>query len=113
MVPAGAVCRTRPGRGPGTPYFADASPQMKQAVDAFDSGSDTAAGLEVILREARARDTLTLWHLLSRVEPADRQRVFDRIVVFQPPPPDVSVAQILALDPDALRRWREELAWTW
>jgi len=67
----------------------------------------------VILREARIRDTLTLWHLLSRVEAPDRVRVFERIAAFEPPPARVSREQILALNADALREWREELAWKW
>jgi hypothetical protein len=113
LVPAGAICRTRPGDGPGTPYFEDAPPALRRAVDDFDSGAGASEALDVILREARVRDTLTLWHLLSRVGAADRVRVYDRIAQFEPPPARVSRDQILALDADALRTWREELAWKW
>jgi predicted anti-sigma-YlaC factor YlaD len=113
LVPAGAMCRTKPGRGPGTSYFNDASAALKQAVDDFDGDNDRSRALNVILAEARVRDTLTLWHLLSRVDASDRVRVFERIVQFEPPPAIVSREQILALEPDALRRWREELAWKW
>lgn len=113
LVPAGAICRTRPGAGPGTPYFEDAPAGLKQAVDDFDEGTRPAQALAVILREARARDTLTLWHLLSRVGESDKARVYDRIAAFVPPPAGVSRSQILALDADALREWREELAWKW
>ena len=113
LVPAGAICRTRPGAGPGTPYFEDASAALKEAVDDFDEGRRGAQTLTVIIREARARDTLTLWHLLSRVDESDRVHVYDRIAAFEPPPAGVSRSQILALDADALREWREELAWTW
>lgn len=113
LVPAGAICRTRPGAGPGTPYFDDAPAALKQAVDDFDEGTQRAQGLAVIIRDARARDTLTLWHLLSRVDESDRVRVYDRIAAFAPPPAGVSRSQILALDADALREWREELAWQW
>jgi len=113
LVPAGAICRTRPGAGPGTPYFEDAPAALKQAVDHFDEGTERAQALAVIIREARARDTLTLWHLLSRVSEPDRARVYDRIAAFEPPPAGISRSQILALDADALREWREELAWKW
>jgi len=113
LVPAGAICRTTPGAGPGTPYFDDASAALKRAVDDFDGGRRRAEALEVVIREARVRDTLTLWHLLSRVDAADRVRVYDRIAAFEPPPARVSREQILALDADALRKWREELAWKW
>jgi predicted anti-sigma-YlaC factor YlaD len=113
LVPAGAICRTRPGAGPGTPYFEDASAALKQAVDDFDEGTRRAQALAVVIREARARDTLTLWHLLSRVDESDRVRVYDRIAAVEPPPAGVSRGQLLALDADALREWREELAWKW
>jgi predicted anti-sigma-YlaC factor YlaD len=113
LVPAGAICRTKPGAGPGTPYFEDASNALKGAVDDFDTGADAGRALDVILNEARLRDTLTLWHLLSRVNTADRVRVYERIAAFVPPPAPLSRDQILALDADALRKWREELAWKW
>ena len=113
LVPAGAMCRTKPGRGPGTPYFDDASAALKQAVNDFDGVKDRSRALDVILDAARVRDTLTLWHLLSEVDASDRVRVFERIARFEPPPAPFSREQILALEPDALRRWREELAWKW
>jgi Putative zinc-finger len=113
LVPAGAMCRTRPGSGPGTPYFEDASAAFTQAVDDFDAGTNRSQALDVIVREARVRDTLTLWHLLSRVDMSDRARVYERIAEFEPPPAGVTRDRILALDADALRRWREELAWKW
>ncbi|MGH9242426.1 MAG: zf-HC2 domain-containing protein [Vicinamibacterales bacterium] len=113
LVPAGAICRTRPGAGPGTPYFEDAPAALKEAVDDFDEGTRRTEALAVIIREARARDTLTLWHLLSRVGESDRVRVYDGIAAFEPPPAAATRSQILALDADALREWREELAWKW
>ena len=113
LVPAGAICRTRPGAGPGTPYFEDAPAALKQAVDDFDRGARRAQTLDIIIRESRIRDTLTLWHLLSRVDEADRVRVYDRMAAFEPPPAGITRSRILALDADALREWREELAWKW
>jgi hypothetical protein len=113
LVPAGATCRTRPGIGPGTPYFEDAPGVLVQALDVLDSQSGSVEALNVVLAESRARDTLTLWHLLSRVDPRDRFRVYERMAALSPPPDDVSREQLLALDPESLTRWREELAWTW
>jgi hypothetical protein len=113
LVPAGASCRTRPKAGLGIPYFDDAPEMLKQALNAFafEKGGDNALG--AILSASRKRDTLTLWHLLSRVEPADRGRVFDRIAALTPIPAGVSRELAIELDPETLTRWREELAWTW
>jgi hypothetical protein len=113
LVPAGAMCRMHTGTGPGTPYFEDASAALKRAVDDFDNGKDPSLALDTVISESRIRDTLTLWHLLSRVDMAERQRVYERIAQFEPPPSPVSRDRILGLDSDALRRWREELAWKW
>jgi len=112
-VPAGASCRTRPHSGPGIPYFDDAPESVKQALETFVSEKAGDDALGMILAEARVRDTLTLWHLLSRVDPGDRARVYDRIAALTPVPAGVSREQALKLDPETLNRWKEELAWTW
>lgn len=112
LVPGGASCRIYPGRGPGTPTFDDASPDFIAAVNAFDQSGQRGA-LNLILDRARTRDTLTLWHMLSRVNAADRIGVYERLVALAPPPASVSRHQVLALDADTLTRWREELAWIW
>ena len=112
LVPAGASCRTRPKVGPGTPYFDDAPQNLQGALAKFDLVGGQAA-LAAILDEARVRDTLTLWHLLSRVEPEDRRRVFDRMTALVPLPNGVSREAALQLDPATLKHWREELAWKW
>jgi hypothetical protein len=59
------------------------------------------------------RDTLTLWHLLFRVDTSERARVYDRIAALTPIPVGLSREKALALDPETMTRWREELAWTW
>jgi hypothetical protein len=105
LVPAGALCRLRPGKGPDLPYFEDAAPGFARAVD--------DGALDAMLGEARVRDTLTLWHLLSRVAPDNRARVYDRIGALTPIPAAISRERALALDPETLNRLKEELAWKW
>ena len=113
LVPAGADCRTRSKTGPGTPYFADASEALQQALSTLDFGGGGENALDAVIREARVRDTLTLWHLLSRVDGIERVRVFDRMVQLAPLPGSVSRDKVLQLDAAALKAWREELAWKW
>lgn len=105
LVPAGAMCTTRPGVGPSIPYFEDASPEFQAAL--------ATGALETILAQARVRDTLSLWHLISRVPEIDRLRVLDRITTLTPLPVGVTREKVLQLDGPTLKRWREELAWTW
>jgi len=113
LVPAGANCRTKSGAGPGTPYFSDASDALQEALAAFDFENGGSESLRVVRAESRVRDTLTLWHLLSRVDPEERVRVFDRMVELMPLPDGVSREKVLDLDKDTLQRWRQELAWKW
>jgi hypothetical protein len=113
LVPAGAVCLTRRGTGPGTPCFEDATAALQGALQEFDFAKTGADALETVLKESRARDTLTLWHLLSRVDGNARVKVFDRLVALTPLPAGISRDKALQLDSDTLTKWKEELAWTW
>ncbi len=97
FIPAGAACRTRPGHGPGTPWFLDASPEFKKATAEFDLDGSRQA-LAAALASARKRDALTLWHLLQRVPSAERGDVFDRLAELVTVPPDVSRAAVLRGD---------------
>jgi len=116
MVPAGAACQTRPGVGPGTPYFEDAAPEFRQSLTKVDFESEFAAktsALDVMFSHMRPRDTITLWHLLPRVDGVDRVRVFDKIASYAPPPTGVTREGILNLDPHMLDLWRDELEPSW
>ena len=77
FIPAGAVCRTEPRRGPGLPCYEDAPAAFRTAVAAFDA-SRGREGLDALLAGARPRDALTLWHLLVRTSGPDRERVARR-----------------------------------
>ena len=109
FIPAGASCVTRPRLGPGTPYYEDTSPAFRAAVTAIDLGQSSdrerTAALDLVLAESRPRDVLTLWHLLARVQGADRDRVFDRLAGFVPPPAGVGRDAIRRLDKAALDAW--------
>jgi hypothetical protein len=75
FIPAGAKCRTRIGRGPGTPYREDAAPRFIAALDHFDTNDDEQS-LDAVIKTARQDDALTLWHLLSRTSGEQRAKVF-------------------------------------
>jgi len=161
FVPSGAMCPTRPGVGPGTPYYADASEDFRAALASLDfelngvaggvpvgikggvpggvaggvpggvaggiaggveggvSGGvpggiegvkqRRAAALGTLLSEARRRDALTLWHLLSRTRGAERERVFERMAELVPPPKSVTREGILSGNRRMLDAWWNEL----
>jgi hypothetical protein len=113
MVPAGASCLTRRKIGPGMPVFDDATEPLKKGVQSFDFDQGGNGSVEAILNEARVRDTLTLWHLLSRVDSSERSRVYNRMIALVPLPAGLSADKILRLDREELDRWNRELAWKW
>lgn len=109
FIPAGAVCATQPKIGPGTPHFDDAPASLRDELAKFDFASGPAeqknAELAQILKEARPRDALTVWHLLSRVDAPQRGPVYDKLAALVPPPAGVTRDGILQLDRNMLDLW--------
>jgi hypothetical protein len=114
FIPAGAMCPTRRKVGPGTPYFEDASEAFRAALADFEFAAESqdsrATSLANILSQARARDGLTLWHLLSRTDSAERAEVYDRFAALVPPPAGVTRDGILHLDQSMLDLWWNALS---
>ena len=112
FVPRGAMCLSRPGVGPGTPYYEDASPRLQRALEEIDFGGDPAAraeALDTVMAESRRRDAFSLWHLLTRALPDERQRVYGRLADLVPPPEGVTADGILSGDHEMLDAWWDEL----
>jgi hypothetical protein len=112
-VPAGSAARMRPGAGPGTPFPEGSSPAFRRALEALDFGPFRAAALDTVLREARGRATVTLWHLIPRVPAAERARVAARLAELAPPPGGVTPDRAARLDSHALDAWARALEPGW
>ena len=95
------MCITRPGKGPGVPYYEDAPPTLRQAVGTFDTTADLST-LPIILGDARARDAVTVWHLLRRVPVQDRSTVYDRLAQLIEVPGNITRDQVVAGDQGAV-----------
>jgi len=98
IVPLGFAARTRPGVGPGVPFAADAREVLRLALEAYDFGNGGAAALRSALSAARPEDAVSLWHLLSRVEPALRGAVYERLAALVPPPAGVTRDGVVRLE---------------
>ncbi len=114
FIPEGAMCATRPGVGPGTPYFADAALAFQAALEELDFGPPAreaaparpkSGALDTLLTNARPRDALTLWHLLARLDQPERAVVYDRLAAFVPPPNGVTRQGILSGDKHMRDLW--------
>ncbi|RPJ60007.1 MAG: hypothetical protein EHM23_11965 [Acidobacteria bacterium] len=113
LVPAGASCVSRPGSGPGTPYFTDASADFQTALNEIDLGFSLDAALGELLRKSRVRDTLSLWHLLPRLSAERRELVWERLNELLPAPEGVTREGILGLNQPMLDRWKDDLEQFW
>ena len=114
FIPAGARCATRPGMGPGTPCFTDASNAFKNALALLDVAPDDPARGEritTVLAEARREDAFTLWHMVARSSGADRETVVARLAELVPPPAGVTRDGVLAGDREMLDRWWDALGY--
>lgn len=117
FVPNQFLARTRSGFGPGTPFREDSSPELQAALDRIDFGPDDrerSGQVAIVLKEANARDAVTLWHLLSRIDSQSRSVVYERLASIVPPPSGVTRTGIVSLDSGMLRLWGEaipELFW--
>jgi hypothetical protein len=116
VVPAGAFCRTRPGGGVGTPYFDDSSESLQAALNYVDFGKDEverARQLDIVLQEARPRDTLTLWYLVPRLRESLRAVTVDRMATLVPLPQAATRKGVITLNADMMDAWKSELERVW
>jgi hypothetical protein len=109
FIPTGAVCPTHRNVGPGTPYMESASESFRAALAQLDFDSLTpesrAAALQTILSQSRKEDALSLWHLLSRTQGPEREKIFKRFAALVPPPEGVTREGVLRLDRQQLDLW--------
>ncbi len=113
IVPAGAIALTRKGKAVGTPFAENSSAELQSALYKFDFQNGGAKELETIIKEADLYDSLTLWHLLSRVPKAERGQVFNALANLVEPPANVTVEGILRLDKKMLDAWWQAVENVW
>jgi hypothetical protein len=111
IVPAGAICLTKKGKGIGTPFFDDVSEDFRKNLWQIDF--ENGGNVEKLIAEARNYDTLTLWHLLTRVKATDREKVFESLASFAKLPKGVTKEGVLKLDKKMLSAWKKEIEPLW
>jgi hypothetical protein len=113
FVPAGAQCATRRDRGPGIPYYLDASAAFQHSLAMLEDLSSVDPGRRAavadLLSLARPRDAMTLWHLLGRASGDERAQIYDRMAMLSPPPSLVTREGLLTGDRAMLDAWWNDL----
>lgn len=113
IVPFGAMAITKKGKGIGTPFYEDVSAQFQKALYSFDFENGAKKSLKTIFAEAREKDALTLWHLLSRTKGAEREKVFAVLNKLVKLPETATKQGVLQLDKKMLEAWRNEIGIVW
>ncbi len=113
IVPAGASCLTMKGKGLGTPFSTEASPEFVRALRSFDFANGGSRAVKDIVEQADLYDIVTLWHLLSRVPRNDRSAVYDSLTRFVSPPEGVTREGVLNLNKPMLEKYREAVETVW
>lgn len=110
VVPAGASCRVSAARGPGLPAWDDAPAAFAASLAALERAPDIPAdALDALLREARARDGLTLLALVPRVQTEARAAIRTRLEQLVPALSRLPREPFLAADAAALDEARVAL----
>lgn len=111
LIPAGAAAQTRPGVGPGTPYFEDVSPEYRDALNELDFGNAgpeaREKALTIILSQARKKDVLSLFPLQIHSPESERSRIYDRLAELVPPPSGVTREGFMRHDTQQMNLWWE------
>jgi hypothetical protein len=108
FVPAGASAALSRSRGPGIPVWDDGPAALKVAVATFERmapGAERRLLLNAAASVARPRDALTVWHLLARATPAERQDLYDPLARLAPPPRGTDRAAVVRGERAALDAW--------
>lgn len=105
FVPAGAAVELGPEDG--IPYFEDA-PEALHGVAAVSEQALVAA-----MSAVHPSDSLTLFHLLGRVDDEARGLLIVRLQELVPLPEGVDEEDVLALEPSALAAWEARLREEW
>lgn len=112
IVPEGKFCVTKQDIGPGTPFREDSSPQLKQALMEFDFGNCGGQCINVILKNAKKTDAVTLVNIIPRVEEQYKTAVYQKVATYCAPPvnmriPSDSIPKLRNLD--NLNEWVDKI----
>lgn len=111
IIPEGYKMKIIEDATVGIPYLSESKPEFVQLLDDYLFGGKNSASLSVVLLSVSDSDAITLWNLLKKVKPNQRNEVYEKLVELVFAPEGVTKDNILNLDQNALQLWLNEIEW--
>jgi hypothetical protein len=110
LVPEGKFCVLKKDIGPGTPFRGDTSPQLKKALMDFDFGNCGSTCVNVILKNAKKTDAVTLINIIPRVDEEYKTIVYTKVSDYYAPPKNLPKDSIpKCIDVEKLNEWVDKV----
>jgi hypothetical protein len=108
IVPSGKYCLAKTGIGPGTPFRENSSASLKEALMKYDFEKGGEKEVDIILKNSKKGDVVTLMNLMPRVDDRSRTKVYRVITNYTPAPKNVVRDSIPRLNARELNEWIQE-----
>ncbi len=110
IVPEGKFCVLKKDVGPGTPFRGDTSPKLKQALMDFDFGECGSQCVNVILKNSKKTDAVTLINIIPRVDKEYKTLVYNKVSDYCTPPKNLPKDSIPRCDKiEKLNEWVDKV----
>jgi len=110
LVPEGKFCVLKKDIGPGTPFRGDTSPQLKKALMDFDFGNCGNTCVNVILKNAKKTDAVTLINIIPRCNEEYKTIVYSKVSGYCTPPKNLPKDSIpKCVDIEKLNEWVDKV----
>ena len=97
------------GKGMGVPYSTDADPAYVTLLDEYLFNGKRLNVLSIVISKSPAKNALTLWNLLKRVDESHRVLVYNKLAELVSPSSSTNQNGLLNLDPGMMQSWFKEI----
>lgn len=111
IVPAGNIVMTKNGLGVGTPFNEQSSPGFKNALFNFDFGNCNDACMNVIIKNAKMTDAVSLLNILNggKAVTETKEEIYNKVVTLIPPRAPVHKDSLEFFDEKELEIWIDDI----
>lgn len=109
LLPPGHQVNVYKEAGVSIPHNSESSFEYVTRLEEYLFGGKRTTTLNQVLSLSTYRESVTLWDLLRRVNPEQREAVYNKLYELIPHPESVIKEDILNLKPDELQLWLGEI----